>query len=505
VGKRQPVVAIGIDAAEGTLVKRLAADGSLPTLRALGAEGAWLDVRAPAALGSPAVWPTFVTATGPEVHGLYCDWLWDPERMELRLWQPCEPFWARLGSELRVGALDVPMAAPTGAASAFEVCGWGPRARVDSCQAISPESAAAIVDAHDAHPFASRRGLFPGPQNAAAAARLGRACLAGIRRRGELARSLIASRRPDLALIVFPEVHEAGHMLWHTAEPSSALYRDLGSSGAPSVGGIDALLREVDVEIGRLIETAGYDAAVVVFAFDGMGPARGQPTFLGPVLRERRWTVVPTPRPGNASELARGALAWTKRRAPVPLRRAYHALVPQSVVWRVAMRTMLVPHDWTRTRAFALPTNQHGWIRINLCGRERDGIVAARDYEHVRDELAAELAELKTDDGRPLVSRVVSGGTGDVPPPLLPDLVLHWTEAAYDRPVSVADTSVEMMPAALEVTGTHRLEGFCVTRGLPVDQGPVTAERLPHLLISAADDALQGAAPRGRAFRVARG
>ena len=486
MGERRPVLAIGIDAAEVTHVKRLVADGSLPNLRALAADGAWLDLRTPADLGSGAVWPTFVTATGPEVHGTYCDWLWDSERMELRPWQPCEPFWARLGPELRVGALDVPMAAATGIAAAFEVCGWGARAPVDNHHAISPEPVTAIVDSHDAHPYASRRGLFPGPRSASGVRRWGRVCLTGIRRRGELARSLIAARRPDLAIVVFTEVHEAGHMLWHTAEPSSAVYEDLESAGSRLDGGLDGLLREVDVEIGTLIEAAGPEAAVVVFALDGMGPVRGLPTFLDPVMRERGWAAAPTARPGHARELARAALAWTKRRSPVPLRRAYHALMPRSVVWRVAQRTMLIPHDWSRTRAFALPTNQHGWIRINLRGRERDGIVASRDYDHLLDELVVELGDLKTDDGRPLVSRVVRGGAGDAPPRLLPDLVLHWAEAAYDRPVRVADTSVERMPAALELTGAHRLDGFCVARGLQVDGGPVTAEGLPQLLVSAA-------------------
>src|SRR5205085_620688 len=210
-------------------------------------------------------------------------------------------------------------------------------------------SVAAIVDAHDAHPFASRRGLFPGPGSAAGVDRWGSDGLTGIRRRGALARSLIAARRPDLALVVFTEVHEAGHMLWHTAEPSSTVYGDLGSPGAPPVGGIDALLREVDVEIGRLVDAAGPGAAVVGFARGGGRPTAG--------------------------------------------------------------------------------------------GRERDGRVAGGEQDGVRGGLAGELVGSRTAEGRPLVSRAVRGATRDAPPQLPPDLVLHWTEAAYDRPVRVADTS----------------------------------------------------------------
>jgi predicted AlkP superfamily phosphohydrolase/phosphomutase len=485
MGSRRPVLAIGIDAAEATQVRSLAADGSLPNLGALGREGAWLDLSAHADLSSAAVWPTFLTGTPPDVHGLYCDWLWDPERMGVRVWEPCVPFWARLGSGPRVGAFDVPLAAPSGTATAFEICGWGPRLPADRLEAISPESAAAIVRAHERHPFGSRSGLSPEPSNRRGGARLAKACLVGVRRRGELARALIAATRPDLTVLVFSEVHEAGHALWHTTEPRSPLFSDLGPSREPVAGGLAALLREVDVEIGRLVEVVGPDAAVAVFALDGMGPSRGVPQFLDPLLRERQWAAAPAPGPSGLSSLPHRVLGFGKRRSPMLLRRAYHGFVPESLVWRVAERTALGPKDWSRTRAFALPTNQHGWIRVNLRGREREGIVEPGDYDRVLDELIAELGELRTEDGRPLVRRILRTANGGGPPPLLPDLTLHWTDAAYDRPVRIADTSVEAIPRDLELTGTHRLDGFCVARGLPVDGGPLLAEKLPELLISA--------------------
>ena len=485
MGKHRPVLAIGIDAAEATQVRRLVADGVLPNLGALGAEGAWFDLFAHADLGSAAGWPTFVTGTPPDVHGVYCDWLWDPERMAVRAWEPCVPFWAKLGSGVRVGALDVPLAAPSGAASAFEICGWGQRQPVDRLESISPESAAAIVRAHARHPFRSRRGLAPEPSNRRGVERLATACLVGARRRTELARSLVAATRPDLTVLVFTEMHHAGHTLWHTSEPSSPLYSDLGAPGEQVADVTGALLREIDVAIGRLAEAVGSDAAVAVFALDGMGPSRGVPQFLDPVLRDQGWSAARAHGPRGPGALSRGALRWGKFHSPMLLRRGYHRFVPESFVWRVAKRTALGAHDWSRTRAFALPTNQHGWIRINLRGRERDGIVAPGDYERVVDQLIAELGELSTEDGRRLVRRIVRTADGAGPPPLLPDLTLHWTEAAYDRPVRVAGTSVESMPRDLELTGTHRLDGFCVARGLEVDGEPVLAEKLPELLVSA--------------------
>ena len=75
-------LAIGIDAAEGSLVKRLMDEGALPALRSLlgdDASGRWLTVRSTAHIGSGTVWPTFITGDDPTVHGIYSEWRWRPE------------------------------------------------------------------------------------------------------------------------------------------------------------------------------------------------------------------------------------------------------------------------------------------------------------------------------------------------------------------------------------------------------------------------------------------
>jgi len=77
------VLAIGIDAAEVTLVKRLIERDEMPALKSLGDGGSWLKVESPEHIGSSAVWPTFVTGEEPTSHGLYSEWSWRPEAMSL--------------------------------------------------------------------------------------------------------------------------------------------------------------------------------------------------------------------------------------------------------------------------------------------------------------------------------------------------------------------------------------------------------------------------------------
>ena len=58
---RRRVLAIGLDAVEPVLIRRLIEQRQLPALNSLLQEGKWLLVDSPADIGSGCVWPTFAT------------------------------------------------------------------------------------------------------------------------------------------------------------------------------------------------------------------------------------------------------------------------------------------------------------------------------------------------------------------------------------------------------------------------------------------------------------
>ena len=68
---------------------------------------------------------------------------------------------------------------------------------------------------------------------------------------------------------------------------------------------------------------------------------------------------------------------------------------------------MLPAYDWANTRAFSLPTDQYGWIRVNLMGREAQGTVPVDQYDETCGELKEMLLGLVNDEGQPLVQDVV--------------------------------------------------------------------------------------------------
>jgi predicted AlkP superfamily phosphohydrolase/phosphomutase len=125
---------------------------------------------------------------------------------------------------------------------------------------------------------------------------------------------------------------------------------------------------------------------------------------------------------------------------------------------------MLPLYDWAKTRAFSLPTDQYGWIRINLAGREAKGIVPVNEYEETCEQLKTLLLGLVDNDRQPLVRDIVStaGNAEQAITNPLPDLVVHWEDAAFAWPLKITGSQVQAEPVAQKSTGQHASEGFCI-------------------------------------------
>jgi predicted AlkP superfamily phosphohydrolase/phosphomutase len=82
--------------------------------------------------------------------------------------------------------------------------------------------------------------------------------------------------------------------------------------------------------------------------------------------------------------------------------------------------------DWSRTKAWG-DGGYYGRVFLNVRGREPEGVVDPADYERVRDELAAAIAAIPDDEGRPIGTRVFK--PDEVYPRVegvAPDLIVHF-------------------------------------------------------------------------------
>jgi predicted AlkP superfamily phosphohydrolase/phosphomutase len=482
--KNSSVLAIGIDAAESTLVRRMIEENELPALGSLLAGGKWLEVRSPSLIGSGAVWPTFLTGEEPAAHGIYSEWKWLPATMNLRRYKGHHliPLWKSLAQQgASIGVFDVPFAPPVGITRGFEVCEWWAHDSTGAGLRMAPDEIRSLVLESPAHPLSGNRFVTATPDSRNNLEELAGACCEGARLRGSLARRLIRETNPQLSVVVFPEVHHAGHQLWHTIAPGHSMYAECKS--------VEPLLKDVycaiDEQIGELIRSSSADT-VMVFALHGMRPALGFPAFLGPLLCERRFSQLAAWRSQSWTSRALSVFAAIKLNAPAPLKKLYYQMTPISATQKLARPTMLPAYDWQNTRAFSLPTDQYGWIRVNLMGRESRGIVPPGDYEKICAELIEMLSTLASETGELLVEDVMrtAGNAESARVNPLPDLVVHWRSAAFASSLKIKGSKVPAQMVSKKSTGQHAAPGFCIYRGKqdPGLEGFVDAKDLWRLI-----------------------
>ena len=485
---RPNVLAIGIDAAEGTLVRHFIEQGELPALGELLKEGRWLRVESPAHIGSGAVWPTFMTGVEPATHGIYSEWSWVPEAMGLTRYhgRNLTPFWKSLAQRnISLGVFDVPFALPVGLSRGFEVCEWWAHDTTGAGLQAGPNGILSLLEQAARHPLSANRFADTTPGSLSNLKELAAACVEGVSLRGQLAGQLISETKPQLTVMVFPEIHHASHQMWHTVEPDHEFYegRERGAELT-----LKPLLKEVyravDEQIAGLVKLAGSNATIMVFALHGMRPAVGFPAFLGPLLCERGFSSLESWTSQTWDRRALSLLAATKRTTPEGLKRLYYKLTPTATTHKLARPTMLPVYDWKTTRAFSLPTDQYGWIRINLTGREAQGIVSPVQYDETCAQLEAMLRALTTEGGEPLVRDIVrTAASSDAIGNPLPDLVVHWEDAAFASSLRIKDSRVQATRTSKKSTGQHASAGFCIYRGQAgCDSGVIAAKDLNRLM-----------------------
>ena len=458
------LLAIGIEAAEASLVRRLIDQDQLPVLKSLLANGKWLRVNSPTHIGTSAVWPCFMTGQDVADHGIYSEWCWEPATMSVSTLtgDGSQPFWkmfAETGQS--VGVLGVPFMPFVAGLPGFQISDTPPFLHRGGASAVSSSiTKQTVIEAMSrGHVSVSGPDDFPNLRKLAADA------MAGIKLRGELAERLLKETKPDVSIIVFTETHESGHCLWQTIEPSHPLFKeDFFEKYKDIRPGVSEIYQEVDRQIGQLIATVDSRSTIMVFALHGMRPARGVPTFLAPMMSAAGFSAMADFEDQTWSGRGRRLLATAKRAVPAPLKRIYYRALPRATVFRWAAPTIMPPYDWSRTRVFPLVTEQHASIRVNLVGREAKGIVPPADYDKVCGEVEGWLRALRAIDGSPLTKEVIrTAATADeARTRRIPDVLAHWTDAAFASPLRIEGSDAEFYSDGARYLTQHTSEGFCI-------------------------------------------
>ncbi|ADJ15446.1 alkaline phosphatase family protein [Halalkalicoccus jeotgali] len=398
---------IGLDAACERVLDPLLESGVLSNLASLVEEGASGPLESQIPPWTPSAWPSLYTGVNPGKHGVF-DFLafegydWDViNATHVRF----PAIWEVLSERgLRSVVVNVPVTHPPGGIDGAVIPGYtAPEEPACHPEGILEEVREAIGEYRVYPPHGSDVGSEEAIANY-------RDLIAS---RGAAFRYLCREFDPEFGFVEFQSTDTVFHEL------------------AGDSRGVEAVYRAVDREVGSILG-ACEPASVFIVSDHGMGPYEDYEFRVNEFLRREGYLEAVAGREGGMPSwgtiheraqrdssgagaalkraLSRAALAGarvglTSQRAHGLLDRVGLAEPVARVVPTDLIRAATEQVDFAASRAYMRSRTELG-VRINLAGREPDGVVASEDYESVRADLIEALSAVSTPDGDPVFETV---------------------------------------------------------------------------------------------------
>lgn len=450
---KRRVLMIGLDGYEKTIGDRLIAEGRMPHLAAIRQKSARWLLESGLHRNTGLAWEEVSSGLAPDRSERWSAVELDTQTY--KVWQAGAvnpPFTARLGA--RTVVFDAPYFDLAQDPDARGVVNWGAHDPGVHAQCRPASLLDEVMERFG--PYKAKRYIYgfvwPDPE---ATREAGEQLTEALDQRTEIMSWLIGERFPDwdLAISVVSELHSAIEPLWHGLDETHPLHQVAGAPAARE--GLESVYEALDRHIGAL-QALAPDATIVCFAMHGMGhndadvPAMlllpellyrletGKALFVPPrEWREARDGIPMLPAGmtwGKAvlAAMAGGQVMRVADKAKRILTDVANIVQPAARTETGPERRNAIPlqmpatryaHAWPKMRAFGFPAFYDGRIRINLKGREAEGIVPLSAYDSLIAELITMLRTLKD-------PRTGEAAVADVITPVAKDpLSAHPTQA----------------------------------------------------------------------------
>jgi predicted AlkP superfamily phosphohydrolase/phosphomutase len=473
-----PVLVLGLDMGDGGLIHHWIRQGRLPHFGRLVDKGISIDLESPAAVLHTSAWPTFATGVLPGRHGVYYPYQPKPGHQfarQIDVDQCAAPtFWSRAaGARRRCVVYDIPETFPERGFSGRAVFDWGTWARYGRTSGQPAHLLEEMKSRFGKYPlgFEAMRLGFGDPQG------IDERMLQAIRYKAATAQWLLQQDEWDLAVIGFGETHPAGHYLW-----PPGITGVVDTVDEASFERLFAVYAAIDGALGALWTNLPSDGVLIVASGDGVRANNCGGHLLPGMLDRLGFSSSRQTSSVEASGRRRLLVPNLPGLVPTSVKRQIAARLPLRVRNQLSLWTQASAFDWSRTRAFALPTDLEGCVRINLKGREPFGIVApGAQYDDLCQEIRARLEEVVNPaTGAPAVRRVwIRNETFPGPQQdELPDLIVTWNGETPIAAVTSPSLGVVEGMNPDPRPGTHSTSGFLMAQGPDIESGNQSRGRL---------------------------
>ena len=418
---RRPLVVLALDAADPAFLERWAADGHLPTLARIMDSGWWGRTTGPDLSIEHGAWVSLLSGHSRASHGYHYFRQLRTGSYDLELVRgrdiDAPPFWAALPNRPRIAILDVPDIVPIPGLDGIQLADWAVH---------NPESPPSALPASLLEDV--RRAFGPQepieehlrstePQDRT----LLESLHARVARKGTLVRQFVQQGDFDLIVAGFGEIHTGGHQFWKY-RPGS------GAAPGPLTHAIRDLYAATDREMGNLLDALG-EVNVVVLSSVGLRDQFPMTGISDAFFRQLGYQAAPQSFAGRPSGRWPRPIDLARKLLPDRVRVALSQRLSREQREGLLADQFRTGTDWSRTTAFSIPSAYATFVRVNLKGREPQGIVEPSEVDALLDRIEADLRQLVCPTtGEPVVERIER--TRDVFGPeasdALPDLFVHW-------------------------------------------------------------------------------
>lgn len=473
---------LGADGATWNVIQRMLDEGHLPNFRRAINEGCSGPLESIENMRSASAWTSMFTGYNPGMHGIYEFYEFLPESYSLKYingsYKQVPGVWTYLEANGQSsGMINVPMTYPAEPIKdGYMIAGLDGPGKASPNFASPPDFIDNLEKA-----MGCEYVIEPGLTGSIAQGRPEEAVQLlqdELDSKSAAMRTMMDTMPVDCLLFVFRSLDAAQHCFWKWMDPTSPKRAKCTEEEVARFGGvIDSVYTHLDSMLGDIFERMNEDDSVIVISDHGFGQKCPVSSQLNRWLEAHGYLVYEKggDRPNLVSKALRFVASHTSRGTKEKLAR----VLPGVRNWAQS-KALFSGVDWSKTRVYS--DSQFPRLRLNLIGREGQGIVRPEDAQSLTDELCAKLADMRDSvTGEPIVRDVFRRDDIYKGPHVGPaeDILMRWREdivihgVALPDGYEMPDEELSVMPGEdpKVISGDHQIHGVFIGCGKPFQKG----------------------------------
>jgi len=477
-------IILGADGATWNVLSRMLAAGKLPNFRRAIDTGASGPLESIENMRSASAWTSMFTGYNPGRHGIYEFYEFKPETYSIEFipgsHKKVPGFWRYLDhAGQSSGVINTPMTYPAETLtnkSSYMIAGLdGPgkaSPRFDAPDGFMARLESAMKCEYVIEPGLTGAIARGNPQEAADILR------AELESKRAAMRIMMDTMPVDCLLFVFRSLDAAQHCFWKWMDPTHPKHAQCSPDEIARFGRvIDDVYALLDDVLGDIFARTGPDDSVIVISDHGFGHKCPVSSKLNRWLEAHGYLAYKDggSKPGVVSKALKFVAANTNRSTKEKLAR----LLPGLRNWAQS-KALFSGVDWSRTRVYS--DSQFPRLRLNIKGREGEGIVDPKDASALMAELRARLLDMRDSvTGEKIVRDVFFRDEIYKGPYVAPaeDILVRWREDIVIHGVQMPpgkelpEEELSVMPGEdpKVISGDHQIHGVFIGVGAPFARG----------------------------------